>query len=116
MLKKLDQEFLATLEDETELEKRIAGLVRSKFWHTFTAVALAILICGHILWLLVTYNNSISDKNPFGIHIPVPMTLMPAMFLLLLLVNVIKAVVAHTELRMLLLFKKLRDDKVFVTP
>lgn len=116
MLKKLDQEFLAMLEDETELEKRVAGLVSSRFRHTVTAVAVAILICGYILWLLVIYKNSISDKNPFGIQIPVPMTLMPAMFLLVLLVNAIKAVAARAELRMFLLFRKLRDGKSVATP
>lgn len=111
MFKKSDQEFLAVLDDGVSAEKRIGELARARKWNAVTAAALATLIYAHVLFLLVTYNNSISPQTPFGVNIPTPMLLMPAVFIPLLIINAIKAVGSHCELRTLLLFKKLRDDK-----
>lgn len=116
MMKKADQDFLTSLSDEVKLEKRIQEFVSSRMWNTISAVVLAILTFAHVLFLIVIYKDSISTTNPFGVNIPAPMMLMPAVFFPLLLINAIKAVAAHCEIRMLLLFKKLRDDKSVVTP
>ena len=116
MFKKSDREFLAVLDDGVSAEKRIGELARARKWNAVTAVALATLIYAHVLFLLVTYKNSISLQTPFGVDIPAPMPLMPALFIPVLLINAIKAVGSHCELRTLLMFRKLRDDKSVVNP
>jgi len=116
MLRKLDKEFLETLETDSSLDKHLTRLTSQRLWSTIMAFSLAILIMGHVFFLLVTYRNSISPANPFGINIPPPMMLMPAIFFPLLLICAVKAAVAHCEIRTLFIFKKLRDGKSVVTP
>ena len=116
MLKKLDQEFQATLEDETELEKHLAELFKKRRSSLLMAIGLAIYISAHVLFVLITYQSSLSAKTPFGFNVPPGMVLVPLLFVIGVLQWGAKAVIAHCEIRMLLLFKKLREDKIVVTP
>lgn len=114
MLMKQDTEFGALLDDDSKLEPRLAELTRQRHWNVVTAVALTALVYGLLMTMLFDYKSSISTRNPFGTNPPTPMVLLPTIFLPLLLMQVAKAVSAHSEIRMLLLFRKLnqarRDD------
>lgn len=116
MFEKSDHDFQALLDDPVKLVERIQGLARTRRWNTISATVLAVYIFGHVLWVLSIYRSSVSHQTPLGLNTPPGMVLLPLVFALLVLQQAVQAVIAHSELRMLLLFKKLRDDKSVVTP
>jgi hypothetical protein len=114
MLMKQDTEFGALLDDDTKLEPRLAELIRQRRWNVVAAVALTALVYGLLITIASDYKSSISTTNPFGSNPPAPMVLLPTIFLPLVIIQVAKALNAHSEIRVLLLFRKLsqarRDD------
>lgn len=111
MLLKLDAEFAESLDDESRLEPRLAELARQRRWHVVTAVMATMFVYGMTILMLVVHKSSISPKNPLGTPIPLPMVILPTVFLPLLAINVARAASAHSEIRTLLLLKKLRQPR-----
>lgn len=109
MLTKLDENFQATLDDNIKLELHLANLASQRRLSTFAATALAVYIFAHVIFVICTYRSSISAQSPLGLNVPPGMTLLPLIFLILILQSAVKAVAAHGEIRSLLTFKKLRD-------
>lgn len=116
MFEKSDQRFLQALASEEEFEKRLGSLTNQRRWSCILATALAVYIFAHVIFVLVTFQSTISDHTPFGLNVPPGMVLLPMIFLMLSLQWVVQAVVAHCEIRTLLIYKKLHDDKSVVTP
>lgn len=109
MLTKLDEKFQAALDDDTKLEEQLVSLANQRRWSTIVATALVVYIFAHVIFALFTYRSTISAQTPLGLNVPPGMTLMPLIFLILVLQWTVKAVVAHGEIRTLLAFKKLCD-------
>ncbi len=109
MLTVLDQKFQAALDDEAKLREQLIGLTNQRRWNAIGAAVLAAYVFAHVLFVLITYQSTISAQIPLGLNSPPGMVLLPLLVSILLLQLVIKAVVAHCEIRTLLMFKKLRE-------
>jgi hypothetical protein len=116
MFEKGDQNFLALLDDPVKLEERIQQCGRTRRTSGITGAVMAVFVFGHVLCVLCIYSSTISARSPLGAYTPPGMVLLPLLFALLALQQALRALAAHGELRTLLLFRKIRDDKSIVTP
>lgn len=115
MWRKRDQDFVELLDDPVKVEKRLTELASVRNWSVIAAIPMVILVFWvgfMILSGIIQNSGRLSPVTSWHIN-----GIINSIFVLVtLLVCLSKAVSAHNELRMLLLFKKLRDDKSPVTP
>jgi hypothetical protein len=116
MFEKSDQDFLGLLDDPANLEKRIQQCGRTRLNGVIAGALMTVFIFGQVFWVLGIHQSSVSPGTPSGIQPPPGMVLLPLLFAILAVQQALRALAAHGELRTLLLFKKLRDDKSVVTP
>ena len=115
MWRKRDQDFVELLDDRMKLEKHLNVLASVRKWSAIATIPMVMLV----FWVGFTILSGIIQNsgrlNPVtSWHISGIINLI--FVLVSLLVCLSKAVSAHNELRMLLLYKKLRDGKSPVTP
>lgn len=116
MFDKSDQNFLRLLDDPVKLDQRISQRGRTRRNGFIAGVLMTVFIFGQVFWVLGIHQSSISRGTPVGIQPPPGLVLLPLLFAILAVQQFLQALSAHCELRMLLLFKKLRDDKRVATP
>lgn len=102
MFKKSDQNFLALLDNPDVMDRRISTLRTMRLIHTITAT-FGLIAFFVILFMILGKH---SKESPPALVLMIVIFLQPA----------IAAMMAHGELRTLLMFKKLHDDKSVVTP
>lgn len=102
MFEKSDQNFQALLDDPDKLEKRVGTLRTMRLVNTISA-AFGLIAFFAILFMML--GKHIKDTPP-ALVLMIVIFIQPA----------IAAMMAHNEIRLLLLFKKLRDDKSVVIP
>lgn len=102
MFEKSDQNFLALLDDPAMLDKRVSTLRTMRLINTITA-SFGLVAFFVILFMILGKH---SKESPPALVLMIVIFLQPA----------IAAMMAQNELRTLLMFKKLRDDKSVVTP
>ncbi len=109
MFEKSDQKFLRALESPEELEKLLKKLRRGRRWSAFfTAFFLLAVV---VLFILI---QPLVTSLPQGAG--APLLILPVMLLFCPMLYAMKALSLHGEIRTLLIFKKLRDNKSVVTP
>ena len=109
MFEKCDQKFERALESADHLEKLLKKLRRGRWW--FTISTAFSLLAAVVLFILV--QPLVKDLPP---GTSAPLLILPMMLLFFPVLNAMKALSLHGEIRTLLVFKKLRDDKSVVTP
>lgn len=102
MFERSDQNFQALLDDPHKLEMRVSTLRTMRLSNTITA-AFGLVAFFAILFMML--GKHIKDTPP-ALVLMIIIFIQPA----------IGAMMAHNELRMLILFRKLRDDRSVVTP
>lgn len=108
MFQKSDQKFVGALESPEVLEQLLQKLRRGRRWLTIsTAFSLLAAI---MLFILV---QPLATDLPPGAG--APLLILPMMLLFFPVLNAMKALSLHGEIRTLLVFKKLRDDRSVVT-
>ena len=108
MFKKLDHDFLEILEEPAKLEKRLTDLASQRFSFTITATMAALVFFITLFILLGTNIRSLDLPKHPSISIAPPVSGCLIM-LTMLTVMLARAIGAHSEIRTLLTFKKLRD-------
>ncbi len=108
MFEKSDQRFLQALESDEELEKLLKKLRTGRCWLTVSAAVS--LVATLVLFIMA---QKIVADLPQGVG--GELRILPIMLLFFPVLNAMKSLSLHGEIRTLLVFKKLRDDKSVVT-
>ena len=108
MLKKQDHAFFDMLADAEKLEKRLIELASQRFMFAISATMSALVFFFTLFVLLAANLRSVGLAHPPSISIATPVSGCLTM-IALLAITLARAVGAHSEIRTLITFKKLRD-------
>lgn len=113
MLKKQDHDFSEMLDDRAKVENRLTELARQRLLSGISA-AVSALVLFSILFMLL----SATVRTPGLSNQPSAATPISGCLILLFssATSLARAIGAHSEIRTLLVFRKLRDDRSVVTP
>lgn len=116
MFEKSDQRFLKSLESDEAFKSRLSELNSQRLFFIIPSVAVILtIICMGFLVL-----SAIIRSLNVGHQISIASIATPAFGCIILLAPITaligRAVAAHSEIRALLVYKKLRDDKIGINP